>query len=140
MAEKSAPIRKLVVEEIGLEVGKSNSTKPVAAPAECSIQKHLLYIDAGSLADHLPILHEPRAGCLAADFLEVQKEIHAGVELAGSAERAHLIFRADHMHVQVLEPRGFGIAHALSLGAVLATDNEVFRSVPGLDPEDSTQN
>ena len=82
--------------------------------------------------------HAPAA--LRPIFLEVQKEIHAGVELAGSAERAHLIFLADHMHVQVLEPRGFGIAHALSLGAVLATDNEVFRSVPGLDPEDSTQN
>ena len=68
MAEKSAPMWKLVVEEIGLEVGKSNSAKPVAAPAECSIQKHLFYIDAGSLADHLPVLHEPRASRLAADF------------------------------------------------------------------------
>jgi hypothetical protein len=81
--------------------------------AECSIQKHLPDIDAGSLADHLPVLHEPRVGRLAADFLKVQKEIHAGVELTESVELAHLIFRADHMHVHVLEPRGFGIAHAL---------------------------
>ena len=108
--------------------------------AECSIQKHLPDIDAGSLADHLPVLHEPRVGRLAADFLKVQKEIHAGVELTESVELAHLIFRADHMHVHVLEPRGFGIAHALSLRDVPVTNDETFRSVPGFDPEDWTQN
>src|SRR5262249_19774811 len=66
------------------------------------LQEHRLDIDRRSMADGVEVIGDPAVGDVAPDLLEMQQEVHAGVELAGDAEPAHLVLGFDPVHVDAL--------------------------------------
>src|SRR6266481_9876838 len=65
-------------------------------------KKFFSYVDGRARADCVEVGVDPTLGDLAADFLEMQQEIHAGVELARHAQPSHLTLRFDPVHIDTL--------------------------------------
>src|SRR5215204_3069622 len=101
------------VERVGI-LGQSQAFKPatdvhVVASTSASVvysgrrpvslQEHLLDVDRRTMADRVEMMADPAIGDLAADRLQMQQEVHAGVELARDPKPAHRLFSFDPVHM-----------------------------------------
>src|SRR5260370_37700383 len=73
-------------------------------------KKFFSYVDGRALADCVEVGVDPTLGDLAADFLEMQQEIHAGVELARHAQPSHLTLRFYPVNLDTLVLVGVELA------------------------------